>query len=55
MTIKRMDFYKIVELLNEFSVLCEQKGIKFSQYTEEELLQILMWYKNFKLGDKPPF
>lgn len=55
MAIQKIDFLKIVNLLDEFGKLCESKGIKFNKYTEEELMQILMWYKNYKLGDLPPF
>lgn len=55
MAVQRIDFLKIVNLLDEFGKLCEAKGIKFNKYTEEELHEILMWYKNYKLGDPPPF
>lgn len=46
---------KIVNLLDEFGKLCEAKGVKFKQYSEEELLQILYAYRNYRTGDKPPF
>lgn len=53
--IDKIDFYKIVSVLDDFSKLCEDKGVKFGIYTPEELMQILIWYKNYKTGDKPPF
>lgn len=53
--IPKEDFIKIVSLLSEFEKLCSEKNIKFNKYTEEELLNILYIYKNWKKGDKPPF
>lgn len=54
-TIPKIEFMKIVSLLDEFGKLCESKGVKFKQYSEEELLQILYAYRNYRTGDKPPF
>jgi hypothetical protein len=53
--ISKVDFYKIVDLLDSFEKLCIDRNIKFNKFTEEELMQVLMWYKNYKTGDKPPF
>jgi len=55
LTIPKDDFLKIVSLLDEFGELCKEKGVKFNKYTEEELLQILYLYRNYKTGDLPPF
>lgn len=55
LTIPKVDFLKIVSLLDDFGELCQEKGIKFNKYTEEELLQILYLYRNYKTGDLPPF
>lgn len=55
LTIPKTDFLKIVSLLDEFRKLCDSKGVKFAKYTEDELLQILMAYRNYRTGDKPPF
>lgn len=55
LTIPKKDFLSIVSLLDEFGKLCEDKGVKFNKYTEEELLQILYLYRNYKTGDLPPF
>lgn len=55
LTIPKNDFLKIISLLEEFGNLCEAKGVKFNKYTEEELLQILYLYRNYKTGDLPPF
>lgn len=55
LTIPRIDFLKIVSLLDEFGKLAEAKGVKFGAYSEEELLQVLYAYRNYKLGDPPPF
>jgi hypothetical protein len=55
LTIPKKEFYALVSLLDEFGKLCEEKEIKFNKYTEEELLQILYLYRNYRTGDKPPF
>ena len=55
LTIPKNDFLSIVSLLDEFGKLCAEKGVKFNKYTEEELLQILYLYRNYKTGDLPPF
>jgi len=54
-TIPKIDFLKIVNLLDEFGKLCAERDIKFNKYSEEELLQILKAYRNYRAGDKPPF
>jgi hypothetical protein len=54
-TLPKQDFLKIVSLLDEFGTMCDKRGIKFAKYTEEELLQILKAYRNYRTGDKPPF
>jgi hypothetical protein len=46
---------KIVSVLDEFSKLCDEKGVKFGKFTDEQLLEILHIYRNYRLGDKPPF
>lgn len=54
-TIPRTDLLKIISLLDEFSRLAQEKGVKFSKYTEEQLLEVLYLYRNYKTGDEPPF
>jgi hypothetical protein len=54
-TIPKIEFVKIVSLLDEFGKLAEAKGVKFGSYTEEELLQVLYAYRNYKMSDPPPF
>jgi Cdc6-like AAA superfamily ATPase len=54
-TIPKIDFLKIVDLLDEFGKLATARGIKFNKYTEEQLLEILYAYRNYRTGDKPPF
>lgn len=55
LTIPKIDFLKIVSLLDDFGKLCEEKGIKFNKYTEAQLLEVLYAYRNYRGGDKPPF
>lgn len=55
LTIPKKEFYAIVSLLDEFGKLCQIKGIKFNQYSEKQLLEILYLYRNYKTGDEPPF
>ena len=53
--IPKEEFYSIVNLLSDFEKLCNERNIKFSKYTEEQLLNVLYIYRNWKKGDKPPF
>lgn len=53
--LSKIDFIKIISVLDKFSTLCDEIGVKFGKYTDEELLEILHHYRNYRLGDKPPF
>jgi len=55
LTIPKTDFLKIVSLLDAFGKLAQENGVKFNKYTEEQLLEVLYMYRNYKTGDKPPF
>jgi hypothetical protein len=55
LTIPKNDFLKIVSLLDAFGKLAQEKGVKFNKYTEEQLLEVLYMYRNYKTGDEPPF
>ena len=55
LTIPKNDFLKIVRLLDKFGELAQAEGVKFNKYTEEQLLEILYMYRNYKTGDEPPF
>lgn len=55
LTIPKIDFIKIVRLLDEFGVLADKHGVKFGAYTEDQLLEILYMYRNYRTGDEPPF
>jgi hypothetical protein len=46
---------RIIECLAIFQKACEERGVKFGRYTEDELLEILMLYKQYVTGEKPDF
>lgn len=55
--ISRPDVIKLIDLLKEFERLCEERDIKFKNYTPEQMMEFLMLYKAYKAGqiDPPPF
>lgn len=53
--ISRIDKLRIINALREFEAICEAKNIKFNKFTSEELMEILMLYKAYRLCDEPPF
>ena len=55
LTIPKKDFFAIVKLLDEFGALADKHGVKFAAYTEEQLLEVLYLYRNYRTGDEPPF
>lgn len=55
--ISRTDIIKLIDLLKEFEKLCEEREIKFKNYTPEQLMEFLMLYRQYRVGviDPPPF
>lgn len=55
--ISRNDVIKLIDLLKEFEKLCNERDIKFKNYTPEQMMEFLMLYKAYKGGqiDPPPF
>jgi hypothetical protein len=55
--ISRIDAIKLIDLLKDFEKLCEERQIKFKEYTPEQLMEFLIMYKNYRRGqiDPPPF
>lgn len=55
--ISRADVIALIDLLKEFEKLCDERKIKFKDYTPEQLMEFLMLYKAYKGGkiDPPPF
>jgi len=53
--LQKIDKIKIIHLLKDFEQMCEERGIKFSRFTEEELMEILMLYKAYRSSGDPPF
>lgn len=55
--ISRNDVIKLIDLLKEFERLCEERDIKFQNYTTEQLMEFLQMYRNYRAGaiDSPPF
>lgn len=46
---------KIVSCLKVLEEACVEQGVKFSQYTEAELYEILIMYRAYRLSGEPPF
>jgi hypothetical protein len=55
--ISRPDVIKLIDLLKEFEKLCEEREIKFKNYTPEQMMEFLIMYRNYRAGkiDPPPF
>lgn len=55
--ISRTDIIKLIDLLKEFEKLCEEREIKFKNYTPEQLMEFLILYRQYRAGiiDPPPF
>lgn len=55
--ISRNDVIRLIDLLKEFEKLCEERDIKFKNYTPEQLMEFLQLYRNYRAGaiDPPPF
>lgn len=54
-TIPKDDFLKIVNFMDEIVALADKHGVKFGAYSEEQLLEVLYAYRNYRISDKPPF
>lgn len=55
LTIPKEEFLKIVSFMDEIIELADSYGVKFGKYSEEQLLEVLYAYRNYRTGDKPPF
>ena len=51
----KIEIIKIFNCMHLFAQACEDSGVKFNRYTEEELFKILMMYKAWVLSGPPPF
>lgn len=54
-TIPKQDFLKIVNFMDDITALADKHGVKFGAYSEEQLLEVLYAYRNYRISDKPPF
>lgn len=55
--ISRNDVIKLIDLLKEFEKLCDEREIKFKNYTADQMMEFLLMYRAYKGGkiDPPPF
>lgn len=55
--LSRTDVVALIDLLKDFEKLCEERQIKFKNYTPEQIMEFLMLYRAYKGGkiDPPPF
>lgn len=53
----RADVVALIDLLKDFEKLCEDRQIKFKNYTPEQIMEFLMLYRKYRAGsiDPPPF
>lgn len=53
----RVDVIALIDLLKAFEILCDERKIKFKNYTAEQLMEFLQLYRSYKGGkiDPPPF
>lgn len=51
----RVEVIKIINCLKVLSDACEESGVKFSKYSEEELYKILRMYRAWRMSGEPPF
>jgi len=53
----RRDVVALIDLLKDFEKLCDERNIKFKNYTPEQLMEFLILYRNYRAGiiDPPPF
>ena len=55
LTIPKTDVINIIDLLDEFGELCARRGVKFRDYSPEQLMEVLLLYRNYKASGKAPF
>lgn len=56
-SISKKDAIALIDLLKEFEKLCEERQIKFQNFTPEQIMEFLKMYRNYRAGiiDPPPF
>ena len=55
--IPKRDIITIIDLLDDFTKMCDERGVRFGKYTEDQLMAFLQLYKKYRIGqlEKPPF
>lgn len=56
LTIPKHKVIPIIDMLKEFEKLCDVRGIKFAEFTPEQVFEVIKLYKNWKTyPEDPPF
>ncbi len=51
----RIEVLKIIDIMSILEKACEERGIKFSKFSKDELYELFMVYRAYKLSGAPPF
>lgn len=49
------DVLKIIDIMSIIEKACDERGIKFSKFSKDELYELFMIYRAYKLSPPPPF
>ena len=51
----KIEVLKIIEIMAILEKECESRGIKFSKFTQEQMYELFMIYRAYRLSGEPPF
>jgi hypothetical protein len=51
----KSDVIKIIDIMAILEKACEERNIKFSKFSKDELYELFMIYRAYKLSPPPPF
>lgn len=51
----RNEVLKIIDIMSIIESACEERNIKFSKFTREQLYELFMIYRSYRLSGEPPF
>lgn len=50
-----MDVIKIIDIMSILESACDERNIKFSKFSKDQLWELFMIYRAYKLSGEPPF
>lgn len=51
----KMDVIKIIDIMSILESACDERNIKFSKFSKDQLWELFMIYRAYKLSGEPPF